>query len=140
MIDQILDYIHNYFVKEEFCGEFKIENSQLEVDFLIEGQYFKVEGSVLNDGVYQYPAELRDEVFTGKVISMAVPKAIIDLAEEIQGWVDKYGESSLSPYQSESFGGYTYSKASINNGSSKSGTPTWQSVFGTRLNAYRKIS
>lgn len=140
MIEQVLDYIHNYFVKETYRGNFVIESGSLRVDFLKEGQFFKIEGSLLNDGVYQHPAELVDEEFEGKILSMAVPKAIIDLAEEIQGWIDKYGESMMSPYQSESFGGYSYSKGSVNNGSSKTGMVTWQSVFGTRLNAYRKIS
>lgn len=141
MLEQVLDYIHNYFVKEEYRGEFKIEGGALLVDFLLDGQYFKIEGSVLNDGVYQHPADnLSDEVFKGKVISMAVPRALLDLTEEIQGWIDKFGEASSSPYQSESFGGYSYSKGNISGNNGKSGMVTWQSVFGTRLNAYRKIS
>lgn len=141
MLEQVLDYIHNYFIKEEHSGEFTISEHALVVDFLLDGQYFKIEGSVLNDGVYQYPAtELHDEVFTGKVISMAIPRSLLILVEEIQGWITKFGESSYSPFQSESFGGYSYTKGSTTDKGGKSGAVTWQSVFATRLNAYRKIS
>lgn len=141
MLEQILDYIHNYFEKEVHHGTFVINDHVLDVDFLVYGQYYKVEGSVLNDGIYQYGVdELIDETFNGRVLSMAVPRSIIILSEEIQGWVDKYGESSASPYQSESFGGYSYSKGTATDKSGRSVPITWQSVFGTRLNAYRKIS
>ena len=43
-----------------------------------------------------------------------------------------------SPYQSESFGGYSYTKASA--GSSDSGEGiTWQKKFKSQLNQWRKI-
>ena len=48
----------------------------------------------------------------------------------------KYGEKSLSPYQSESFGGYSYTKASASNGDQVD----WKTVFRSRLNRWRKIS
>ncbi len=141
MLEQVLDYIHNYFVKEEHRGKFKIVGGELIVNFLQTNQYFKIGGSVLNDGVFQYPAtDLQDEEFEGVIYSMAVPRSLLDLTEEIQGWVDKFGEASASPYQSESFGGYSYNKGSVVGNNGKSGMVTWQSVFGTRLNAYRKIS
>ena len=55
------------------------------LDFLQEGQYFRIIGSVFNDGVHQYPAaDLTDETFHGAVWSMAVPPAVIDLAAEIE--------------------------------------------------------
>lgn len=40
LIKQVLDFIHNYFVKNEYCGSFKIENGSLVSDELINGQYF----------------------------------------------------------------------------------------------------
>ena len=74
---------------------------------------------------------------------MAVPKEVILLATEIELWQAQYGgidSQNMSPYQSESFGGYSYTKAS-GNSSDKTGSsvPTWQSVFGARLRRYRKI-
>jgi hypothetical protein len=65
---------------------------------------------------------------------MAVPKAVIELANDIEKWVNDYSNVN-SPYQSESFGGYSYSKASGTNG----GAITWQDAFSKRLNMYRRI-
>lgn len=140
MLEQILDFIHNYFIKEVYRGTFKIENGILVVDFLLNGQYFKINGSLLNEGIYQYPAnDLKDEEFKGEIWSMAVPKSITDLAVEIETWQNEYGDKLNSPFQSESFGGYSYSKASGTDSKGNSLT-TWQGVFGSRLNAYRKLS
>ena len=142
MLQQILDYIHNYFIKEVYRGTFKIESGSLAVDFLQNGQYYKIVGSVFNDGVHKYldtADVLVDEEFQGEIWSMAVPKAILDLDLEIDTWVKEYGAIVDNPYQSESFGGYSYSKGS---GSGKGGNAqiSWQDKFGSRLNAYRKIS
>ena len=63
-------------------------------------------------------------------------KAVIDLADEIQKWQEKNGEASVSPYQSESFGGYSYSKATD---AETGGAVTWQSAFKRQLSAWRKI-
>lgn len=140
MLEQILDFIHNYFIKEVYRGTFKIENGILVVDFLLDGQYFRINGSLLNEGIYQYPAnDLKDEEFKGEIWSMAVPKSITDLAIEIEAWQNEYGDKLNSPFQSESFGGYSYSKASGTDSKGNSLT-TWQGVFGSRLNAYRKLS
>lgn len=140
MLEQILDFIHNYFIKEVYRGTFKIENGILSVDFLLDGQYFKINGSLLNEGIYQYPAnDLKDEEFKGEIWSMAVPKSITDLAIEIEAWQNEYSDKLNSPFQSESFGGYSYSKASGTDSKGNSLT-TWQGVFGSRLNAYRKLS
>lgn len=138
MLEQVLDFIHNYFVREEHKGDFVISGGSINLDFLQNGQYFKIVGSVFNDGVYQYPTDkLTDESFTGKVLAMAVPKQVLLLAAEIEDWVTKYGSAANSPYQSESFGGYSYSRGSTTGGRIGGG---WQDVFGTRLNAWRKIS
>ena len=140
MLEQILDFIHNYFIKEVYKGRFIISDGSINIDGIKIGQYFKIRGSALNDGIYKYPDdELTDEEFDGEVWLMAVPRSLVALGAEIEAWVDKYGEQSASPFSSESFGGYSYTKAT-GDGSSGSGGSTWQSVFGSRLNAYRKIS
>lgn len=140
MIEQVLDFIHNYFEKEVKRGAFKIQSGSLDVDFLIEGQYFRIVGSLLNDGVYQYPVtSLNDEVFSGEIWALAIPRGVLDLVAEIDDWVDTYGNQANSPFQSESFGGYSYSKASGTGNNGNSARVSWQDIFGTRLNAYRKI-
>lgn len=142
MLEQILDYIHNYFERDIVDGSFAISDGSVMLDFLQVGQYFRICGSVFNDGVYKYPASgLIDETFTGEIWAMAVPPAVIALADEITAWIDKYGDAMNSPYQSESFGGYSYSKGSGQNSSNNSSNPAdWRVVFGSRLNHWRKIA
>lgn len=104
-------------------------------DFLQEGQYFRIIGSVFNDGVHQYPVSgLADEVFHGAVWAMAVPPAVIDIATEIEEY-SNIDAGKESPYTSESFGGYSYTKATDTNGSPIG----WQKAFASRLNKWRRL-
>lgn len=141
MLEQVLDFIHNYFVRERMVREFVISNGSIDLN-LQTGQYFKIVGSVFNDGVHRYPANtLTDETFTGEIWAMAVPPSVVALAGEITEWVAKYGEAANSPFSSESFGGYSYSKGSGTNKDGSSGNPSdWRKVFGSRLNHWRKIA
>ena len=139
MLTELLAEIRNYFEvpNGRHFGTFTISGGSIApLDFLQEGQYFRIVGSVLNDGVYQFPASnLTDEVFTGAVWAMAVPPAVIALSAEIEAF-QKSDDGKPSPYVSESFGGYSYSKATDSNGVGVS----WQTVFAKRLNKWRKIS
>lgn len=140
MLQEILDYIHNYFIVETHIGEFEIKSGSLDVDFLLDGQYFTIKGSKLNDGIYKFGEdELVDENFVGKVMEMSIPKAVLDVDKDASAWVENYGNVVNSPFQSESWGGYSYTKAS-GNGKNGNVQVTWQDKFGSRLNAYRKIS
>ncbi len=141
MLTTICAEIRNYFLahKEQDIhgGQFVIENGVLQVDFLTDGQYYRVVGSALNDGVFQYGVDvLADEEFKGSVWAMSVPKAFVDLSDEIDSWVSNNASAINSPYTSESFAGYSYTKGTGTNGAGLS----WQSQFATRLNAYRRIS
>ena len=142
MLEQILDFIHNYFVKEVHKGRFSILDESLNVDFLQEGQYFKIIGSVFNDGVHKFgTGTLQDETFVGEIWAMAVPPAVIALSDEISDWVTKYGDQASSPYQSESFGGYSYNKKSSGSQTGDSNAASdWTGIFRSRLNHWRKIS
>ena len=141
MLEQVLDYIHNYFQKRIEKGTFVISSGTLEVSFLQNGQYFMIRGSVFNDGIYQYPTfDLTDEEFEGEVWAMAVPPAVIAVSEEIESWVKNNSDVINSPYQSESFGGYSYTKKSGSGNGYTGSTPSWAEVFGPRLNRWRKIS
>lgn len=136
-------YLKNFFIRSDadiHKGEFTIENGGLSLDFLVNGQYFRIVGSALNDGVYKYGDEnltLLDETFDGAVWAMYLPPLFVALAAEITSWVDNNADTLNSPYQSESFGGYSYSKAS---GASSSGSYGWQDHFASRLNPYRRLS
>lgn len=112
---------------------------------LYDGQYFRIVGSVFNDGVYQFPCStLQDESFDGAIWAMAVPPAVLALLDDINAWEAKYGGvdgALMSPFQSESFGGYSYSKGAIGKSSSGNGGDgaTWQSMFDDRLKLWRKV-
>ena len=143
MLEQVLTLLHNWFcVSDEdggiHLGTYTIENGRITLPFLLPRQYYRIVGSVFNDGLHQYGDDNKmiDETFTGAVWALAIPKAVIDLAEQITAWQEKFGEAAISPYQSESFGGYSYSKSAGGSGSVDS---TCQGVFATQLNAYRKL-
>ena len=139
MLEQVLMNIRNWFTVDGgiHSGTFTIEDGGITLPFLANGQYFRIIGSVFNDGLHQYPAaDLVDEEFSGAIWALAIPAAVVDLADEIGAWQEKNGEASASPYQSESFGGYSYSKATD---SVSGGAVTWQSAFKKQLSVWRKI-
>lgn len=146
MLTELCQELKNWFDREKYFGDFTIESGELVTALpLVEGQYFRIIGSLFNDGVHQYgsSSHLIDESFSGAIWSMAVPPTVIDLAAEIKAWQDKYGgvdSAAMSPYASESFGGYSYSKSGGGAGSSaNAGAGTWQGAFASRLNMWRKI-
>lgn len=150
MLTEICQEIRNWFDRDrdKWFGDFTIADNVIALNGeplpLVEGQYFRIIGSLFNDGVHLYSSNLslKDEDFSGAIWSMAVPQAVIDLSAEIDSWVQKYGgvnSVNMSPYNSESFGGYSYSKSGGGSGDGTSGAGTWQGVFAKRLNMWRKI-
>jgi hypothetical protein len=137
-LTEMCAHLHNWFVRSDAdrrVGTFEIVGGSIDLPWLADGQYFRVIGSVFNDGVHQYPAAgLTDESFVGEVWAMAVPSDVVALADEISAWEVKYREAAESPYQSESFGGYAYTKADASEGGL-----TWEKVFRNRLNRWRKL-
>ena len=146
MLNEICQELRNWFDRGQprLHGAFEISGGKIvDTDFtsiIQPNQYFRIIGSVFNDGVYKYTNELvlNDEIFVGSVWLMAIPKEVVDLASEISTWIEKNSDAITSPYQSESFGGYSYTKSSGGSGSGSS-NPTWQSVFANQLNRWRKI-
>lgn len=153
MLTEICQYLHNWFNRKpdgseypKYSGTFTISGDAI-VELagkLAEGQYIRIMGSLFNDGVHKLGSDaLEDEVFDGAVWSMAVPPVMVELSEDIASWQYKYGSvdsEAMSPFNSESFAGYSYSKSSgvSSNGSSKNPS-TWQSVFEARLAPWRKL-
>lgn len=138
MLTELCAELRNYFEvpNGRHFGKFTISGGSIApLDFLQEGQYFRIVGSVFNDGVYKYPAtSLTDEVFEGAVWAMAVPPTLIALAAEIKTYNDS-DAGKASPYTSESFGGYSYTKATDENGAPIG----WQKAFASRLAKWRKL-
>lgn len=154
MLTELCSRIRNYFLadysnpdKYIFHGTYTVAGGQMQaLPFLQEGQYYRIIGSVFNDGVWQYspggesPA-MTDETFTGTIWAMCVPPAFLALADEIKNWTVANADALNSPYQSESFGGYSYSKASGGGaGGSGSAGWSWEDQFAARLAPYRRLS
>jgi hypothetical protein len=138
MLTELLAEIRNYFEvpNGRHFGTFTISGGSIApLDFLQEGQYFRIIGSVFNDGVHKYgETKLTNETFDGAVWAMAVPPSVIALSEEIKAY-NESDAGKASPYTSESFGGYSYTKATDSDGSPIS----WKKAFASRMNAWRKL-
>ena len=150
MLQQMCEYIHNYFIQSQNQGKFEIADGMISLP-LLDGQRFLIQGSSLNDGLYTYhdtgikndddteEVGLQAETWTGTICALAVPPAVIALAGEINSWVAKFGEQVDSPYTSESvLGVYSYNKAS--GGTGAGGAVSWKDVFKDQLNRWRKVS
>jgi len=147
MLSDVCAEIRNYFLKcprsDIHFGKFSIENGSIEsLSFLQEGQYFRIKGSVFSDGVWIYGNTTfqKDETFVGEIWAMSVPQEIISLSDEIDTWIAENAEALNSPYQSESFGGYSYSKGGSRYGDSGTAAYGWKNQFAARLSPYRRIS
>jgi hypothetical protein len=141
MLEELMRECRNWFVIPNgvHLGTFAIKDGSIALPFLAVGQYFRIIGSVFNDGVYQYGADsLTDETFNGVVWALSVPAAFVSLADDVEAWRNKYENAANSPFQSESFAGYSYTKSSAS-GNSGGSVTGWQSVFAARLNKWRKI-
>lgn len=128
-------------------GEFEIShNAVTPLGFIAVGQYFRIVGSAMNDGVYQNTveglADLTDETFSGAIWEMSVPRAFLTLCADINKWRaanESFDSVNMSPFTSESFAGYSYQKGGgISQGTGNS--MTWQSQFSKRLNAWRRLN
>lgn len=143
MLTEVCDYLNNYFWRQKIAGKFTIEEGSIVIPQLKEGQYFRIVNSIFNDGVHQYPvSDLTDEEFEGEIWSMAVPQTVVDLASDIADWQSEYGSAkseAMSPYTSESFGNYSYSKSAGGAGGTGSASSGWQGVFANRLNKWRRL-
>lgn len=140
-ISDFCEEVNNYFEQTRVFGEFEIANGSIDLNKydIQEGQYIRVVGSVFNDGVYQYPIppenELVDEKFDGAIWIMAVPSSVITQIEEVNQWEATNQSTLNSPYQSESFGGYSYTLKTEN----AEGGLNWQTHFRRKLGRWRKV-
>ena len=149
MLSELCKELRNWFDRDQphFHGTTTIEGGRITdqdfLDAIKTNQYFRIQGSVFNDGVYKNDdkLELTDEIFVGSVALMAVPNDVLQLSADIDAWIAKYGgvdSEAMSPFNSESFGGYSYSKGGSGANGSGSGA-SWKSAFNDRLNRWRKI-
>ena len=149
MIGDICAEIKNYFTYEDdkYIDDWVISNGQVSPTIDFPTDYIRIVGSRKNDGVHKRGTNgfaLVDEEFHGAIWIMSMPADFLALVAEITAWQEVNGNvnsANMSPFQSESFGGYSYSKGSNYNAANGSSAPTvtWQSQFKDRLNIYRRI-
>lgn len=135
-LTELCQDLRNWFCADSdiHVGTFEVKNGTLSLPFLLKGQYFRVVGSVFNDGVHKYGdgGLLQDEAFTGAIWAMKIPLSFIEMANEISEWIASHPDTGLA---SESYDGYSYSRPV-----GASGAPIgWKEVFASRLNAWRKL-
>ena len=146
MLTELCQELRNWFEREKYTGIFDIRDGVIysgsDTIPLLTGQYYRIVGSVFNDGIHRHGDEdLQAETFDGAVWALAIPKPVINLAAEIAEWRKKYEAAdspAMSPFTSESFGGYSYSKGASNSAAGGS-TVSWKTAFTSRMNAWRKL-
>lgn len=142
-MEEVLRYLNNYFFRFKEVGNFTIENNKIIglKGKYIKGQYLLIEGSILNDGVIKvenivgdgmYLEKPFNEEFKGTIYSLAIPQAVISLVDEINLWK---ADNKKTDIISESFEGYSYSRANSNGQ-----IATWKDVFKEELKGYRKVT
>lgn len=146
ILTEVCGECRNYFDVERKTGDFKIVEGAIIAPFLKPNQYYRIIGSIFNDGVHKFGDEddvLTDENFHGAVWALAIPKAFLQLVDEVTAWKAKYEKVdsiAMSPYTSETMGPYSYNKGARATGSkAKNDTLSWTGVFGAKLAQWRKI-
>lgn len=145
MLSEVCAEIKNYFTHEgdRHIGDFAIVDGVITPSFDIPTDYIRIVGSHKNDGVHKVSDhDLVDEAeFHGAVWVMSPPKDFLALVKDIDDWQKKNGDVdslAMSPFYSENFGGYSYSK-SAGSVSGSGASTTWQSTYANRLNIYRRV-
>lgn len=150
MIDQIMDYLNNHFVRSGESDDFEIVTDGIVGDFdekYIAGQYIWIQGSFINDGVYLLTGvsnnklTVADDTFTAentgesiRVFGCAVPKPFLTLVDDINSWIsENAGKEGIA---SETIDSYSVSFGSGPDGSTAN---SWQSAFAGRLSTYRAM-
>lgn len=141
-MEEILNYINNYFAISKEENNFNINNNAIQVrGNYLQGQYIKLEGSILNDGIYKVETLVDNtitivgainEEFKGTIYGLAIPKEIIGLSKKFEEQKEKIVSSV---YDSESFGEYSYTLAK----NSKGEVYTAIDTIRNDLKKYRKM-
>ena len=149
MLDEVCRYLRNYFYKWPLSGNFVIKDGyiryssgeSLDIPCKV---YIRILHSFFNDGIHKYTEgpddTLTDEVFKGTVWVLKIPPEVVEISDEIDKWKALYGTydcAAMSPFDSENFDAYGYTKSK--NTSNSSNLTGWQAAFEDRLSGWRKI-
>lgn len=146
-LEQVCQHLRNWFIDTTYSGTFDVAGGVItgsgttQTPDINEGDYFRIIGSRKNDGVYKAGTDTPlDDRFNGQIWILRPTAAFLAVVKDIDEWRGKNetpDSANMSPFASESFGGYSYSKGS--GGGSGASATTWERQFASRLNAWRKI-
>lgn len=165
-IEALCAETHNYHETDRIIGDYKIENGNIALPFLVENQFFRIVGSKFNDGVYIYSQELFtirsitwEEVLDGNLNWEELKKNkwgelvehdLID--EEFHGAIWPMNmpraflalSEEIAKYQeSDAAKPSPYLSESINGYYSYTkanvSENSWQSVFGSKIKRWKKV-
>lgn len=139
MIYEVMKHLRNFFPVKGGSrgGDWVISDGVISLPFLKDGQFFLIEGSIFNNGVYCYNEDiLQDEEFYGYITPLAPPSEFLKLVSDIEKYQKQEEERGYSPFVSESFGGYSYTRGIS---SQNFAYVSWKEVFKGRLDTWRKM-
>jgi hypothetical protein len=145
MLTRICRYLKNWFVVKTYLGNIAVSEGKIycngsEIE-MQEGQRFALVRTHYVYGAYSYGDEIEDYEFEGAVWIMDVPADVLDVAVRMTEWEAANGgvdSQAMSPYQSESFGGYSYAKGLNSKG--KVGSSVFDNAeFAAVLSPFKKI-
>ncbi len=144
-----MSYVNNHFTISQESRTYEIVADGIVGEFsetYIKDQYVRIQGSVLNDGVYEVEsvtsekvtfieANLLAENTTRSILfsGLAPSREFISLVAEIK----EYDETVVKGVKSESQGNRSVSYGT--GGGSGSSDNSWESVFASQLVQYRKL-
>lgn len=134
-LEQVMRECNNYFERCRYFGSIRVVDGKIAPD--VGSPYVFISGGASLYGVYSLvngrlvDAEDVSAYFTGTLWFLYPPKGFTDIAEEIAEFATK---SPVGGFASESFGQYSYSRAT-----GSKGLLTWQEAFSDRLRPYRQM-
>lgn len=139
---RVMNECRNYFETGYYKTTFTISGGAISPHFLFKpGSYIAIADSFYHNGVFRMgdggvlegvPAGVFDETFVGRVYFLCPPSGFLQLCGDIASFIAKTPNGA---YQSESFGAYSYTRASGAGG----GVLTWQEHFADSLSPYRRM-
>ena len=130
-IAAVMRHVRNFFERGCIEGEFTVSGGVLTP--APRAPYVAIEGSAFTNGVYHID-ELKkeqDETFIGRVWYLHPPEDFVSLCEESAKFDEKNPTGSM---QSETFGEYSYNRATSNGN-----VQGWQMAFAQQLIPYRRM-
>lgn len=141
MLGAVLDYLHNDFRRDRFHGYFEVNGGTItqapEGFEPPDGAHIRIFGSYFNDGVHVIgDDDLSDETWVGNVWVLAIPTELLNVVADIEtSLANSTTASSAAPMKSESFDGYSYTRATRADGS----LMDWRDAYHDRLERWRKL-